>query len=198
MHTENDDEKCWYAPTEQGESMKCLSNAAWAAGASIVAISLFAVIPSVTAGPDKVKFPAYQTHLLYDVLDKPEDKEIMEFYVNPEALKHIKSAQPLPSGTTLTRPTFKAVLDEKGELVRDANSRLIRGRLDRIVVMEKRTGWGTEYPDALRNGEWEYGRFGAEGTLTTTANYKACFECHKPKSDQDFVFSLPQLLKFSR
>ena len=100
----------------KGETMKCW-NAVSVAGASIATISLFVtVLPSATAGPDKVAFPAYQTHLLYDVLDKPEDKEIMEFYVNPEALKHIKSAQPLPSGTTLTRPTFKAVLDEKGEL----------------------------------------------------------------------------------
>ena len=69
---------------------------------------------------------------------------------------------------------------------------------DRVVVMEKRTGWGTEYPEALRNGDWEYARFSADGTLTTTANYKACFECHKPKSSQDFVFSLPQLLKAAR
>ena len=177
--------------------MKCW-NAILAVSSSVVTISFLAIMSSASAGPDKVAFPAYQTHLLYDVLDKPEDKEIMEFYVNPEALKHIKSGQPLPRGTTLTRPTFKAVLDEKGELVRDANSRLIRGRLDRIVVMEKRTGWGTEYPDALRNGEWEYGRFSADGTLTTTANYKACFECHKPKSNEDFVFSLPQLLKAAR
>jgi hypothetical protein len=102
------------------------------------------------------------------------------------------------SGTGLSAPTFKALLNDKGEFVRDANGRLIRGRLDRVVVMEKRTGWGAEYPEALRNGEWEYGRFSADGTLTATANYKACFECHKPKSDQDFVFSLPQLLKFSR
>ena len=25
--------------------------------------------------------------------------------------------------------------------------------------MEKRKGWGTEYPDNIRNGEWEYQAF---------------------------------------
>jgi hypothetical protein len=30
-------------------------------------------------------------------------------------------------------------LNDKGELVKDANGRLIRGPLNRIVVMEKRT-----------------------------------------------------------
>jgi Cytochrome P460 len=151
-----------------------------------------------TAGPDKVAYPVYQTHVLYDVLDKTEDKEIMEFYINPEAFKIIKPGQPLPSGTVLTRPTFKAVLDDKGELAKDVSGRLIRGRLDRVVVMEKRTGWGTEYSPELRNGEWEYGRFGPDGKLTTTANYTACFQCHKPKSGDDFVFTFSNIVKALR
>jgi hypothetical protein len=177
--------------------MKC-RKAILAAGSSVVTVSCLAVMSSAIAGPDKVKFPHYQTHVLYDVLDQPENKEVRELYVNAEALKDLRAGQPLPSGTVLSAPTFKALLDDKGEFVRDTNGRLIRGRLDRVVVMEKRTGWGTEYPEALRNGDWEYARFSADGTLTTTANYKACFECHKPKSSQDFVFSLPQLLKAAR
>ena len=148
-----------------------------------------------TAGPEKVAFPIYQTHVLYDVLDKVEDKEVMEFYINADAFKQVRPGQPLPNGTVLSRPTFKAVLDDKGEPAKDANGRFIRGRLDRVVVMEKRAGWGTEYPTELRNGEWEYGRFGPEGKLTTTANYTACFQCHKPKSSDDFVFTLSNLLK---
>ena len=177
--------------------MKCC-NAGLAAGASIVTISLFIVPPSATAGPDKVKFPIYQTHILYDVLDQPENKEVRELYVNPEALKGLKPGQPLPSGTVLSAPTFEALLNDRSEFVRDANGRLIRGRLDRVVVMEKRTGWGAEYPEAWRNGEWEYAGFSADGTLIAPANYKECFECHKPQSNRDFVFSLPRLLKFSR
>jgi hypothetical protein len=43
--------------------------------------------------------------------------------------------------------------------VKDPNGRLVRGLLDRIVVIEKRTGWGIEYPEDLRNGAWEYARF---------------------------------------
>ena len=185
--------------------MKCW-NAILAVSSSVAATSFLAAVFSAIAGPDKVKFPHYQTHVLYDVLDQPENnadlghigKEVRELYVNPEALKNLKSGQPLPSGTVLSAPTFKAVLNDKGELVKDANGRLIRGRLDQIVVMEKRTGWGTEYPADLRNGEWEYGRFGPDGKLSANVNYNACFQCHKPKSSQDFVFSLPQLLKVAR
>ena len=153
---------------------------------------------SALAGPEKVAFPSYQAHVLYDVLDQPGNKEIRELYVNPEALKDLKPGQPLPSGTVLTAPTFKALLNDKGELVRDVNGRLIRGVLDRIVVMEKRAGWGAEYSDDVRNGEWEYGRFGPDGTLGANVNHNACFTCHKPRSGDDFVFTAPLLFKFGR
>ena len=169
-----------------------------AAALLLAAASMLAEPTAVIAGADKVVFPAYQTHVLYDILDQPENKEVRELYVNPEALKNLKAGQPLPSGTVLSAPTFKALLDDKGEFVRDANGRLIRGRLDRVVVMEKRTGWGSEYSADIRNGEWEYGRFGPEGKHTPNVNYTACFQCHKPKAEQDFIFSYSQLLKQAR
>ena len=55
--------------------------------------------------------------------------------------------------------------------------------------MEKRAGWGAEYPDNIRNGEWEYQAFGADKQVNAKAKLTACFECHKPlPSGQDFVF----------
>jgi hypothetical protein len=156
---------------------------------------LIIVAAPAAAGPEKVAFPAYQTHVLYSVLDQPDIKELREAYVNLEALKAIKPGQPLPSGTVLSLPTFKALLDDKGELVKDPNGRLVRGRLDRVVVMEKRTGWGVEYPADLRNGEWEYARFRGDGSRDPRADIKGCFECHKPESHRDFVFTLADLVK---
>ena len=163
----------------------------------LAAIVLIATNPAI-AGQEKVAFPAYQTHVLYDVLDQPDIKEIREAFINPEALKSIKPGEPLPSGTVLSLPTFKALVNEKGELVKDPNGRLVRGPLDRIVVMEKRTGWGIEYPEDLRNGEWEYARFLPDGSRDPKADIKGCFECHKPLSDKDFVFTWPQLIKALR
>lgn len=159
---------------------------------------LFVLTTAATAGPEKVAFPAYQTHVLYTVLDQPDIKELREAYINREAFRALKPGQPLPNGTVLSLPTFKALLNDKGELVKDPNGRLVRGRLDRVVVMEKRKGWGLEYPENLRNGEWEYARFLADGTRDPGANIKGCFECHKPESARDFVFTLPQLLEAAK
>jgi len=88
---------------------------------------------------------------------------------------------------------FKARVNDKGELVKDPNGRLVKGELDRISVMEKRAGWGAEYPENIRNGEWEYALFRADGARNETANVKACFECHKPKGSQDFIFKTEEL-----
>jgi hypothetical protein len=78
------------------------------------AISTAIVLITTTlsiAGEEKVNFPAYQTHILYDVLDQPEIKEIREAYINLEALKNLKPGHPLPSGTILSLPTFKALVN---------------------------------------------------------------------------------------
>jgi hypothetical protein len=54
--------------------------------------------------------------------------------------------------------------------------------------MEKRAGWGAEYPDNVRNGEWEYQVFKADKSVNTAANLRACFNCHKPLDKQDYVY----------
>jgi hypothetical protein len=64
--------------------------------------------------------------------------------------------------------------------------------------MEKRAGWGTDYPDDKRNGEWEYQVFRADKTVNTTADLNACFGCHKPQAKQDFVFTYDKLKMAAR
>jgi hypothetical protein len=160
------------------------------------ALSVFVALAH--ADREKVDFPAYQGHVLYDVLDQPDVGEIREAYIDPESLKKYQPGQPFPSGTVLTMPTFKALTNENGNFVRDVNGRLVRGRLDRIVVMEKRTGWGSEYPEVIRNGEWEYNRFRPNGSWDMTADIKGCFQCHKPFEKIDFVFTIQEIIKFKQ
>jgi plastocyanin len=147
-----------------------------------------------SAGPDKIKFPAdFKKGVLYATVDRYDIKQYRELYSTPEAVNAIKAGKPIPSGTVLTLLQYKAKLDAQGNPVKDAQGRFIKGDFVAYTVMEKRTGWGTEYPAALRNGEWEYAAFNAEGKLNDKANYKACFECHKPHEQQDFVISLAKL-----
>jgi plastocyanin len=93
----------------------------------------------------------------------------------------------------LTLVQYKAQVDAAGAPIKDARGRFVRGDLVAFTVMEKRAGWGAEYPAEWRNGEWEYALFNPAGVLNQKANYKACFECHKPHEKQDFVISLAAL-----
>jgi plastocyanin len=165
--------------------------------ASLAAVVVFAAASAVpsTAGPDKIAFPAkYKDGVLYTIVDRYDVKQYRELWGTPEAVAALKAGKSLPSGSVLTLIQYKAQVDAAGNPVKGANGRFVKGDLIAYTVMEKRTGWGAEYPAEWRNGEWEYAAFGADGQLNTKANYKACFECHKPHEKTDFVISQTKLV----
>jgi hypothetical protein len=161
-------------------------------GGSMVVLAL---VSRGSAGPEKISFPtAWKDHVLYTVVDRYDVKQHRELYAStPAAVQAMKEGKPLPDGTVLTLVQYKAQLDAAGAPVKDARGRFTKGDLIAFTVMEKRKGWGSEYPAELRNGEWEYAVFSPAGVLNEKANYKGCFECHKPHEKQDYVISLAAL-----
>ena len=163
------------------------------AAASIVT---FLVVAGSLAGPDKIAYPAnYKSQVLYAKSDRPDNKTIRDLYAPADVVKQAAAGKPLPNGTVLTMEVYKAKVDDKGELVKDTSGKLIKGDLSFIGVMEKRSGWGAEYPDSLRNGEWEYAVFETDMKPRANLNTKPCLECHKPFAAQDFVFTFSQLVE---
>jgi hypothetical protein len=162
--------------------------------ASLTAAAILTASLPVLAGGDKVAFPQ-DFGTLYTTVDRPDNKQYRELFVSPPAaLEAAKKGEPLPDGTVLTLVQYAALLDSQGNPQKDANGRFIKGaNLVGYTVMEKRAGWGAEYPDNVRNGEWEYQAFKADKTPNTGANLTACFNCHKPLDKQDFVFSYDKL-----
>ena len=157
---------------------------------SATVLAALAVTASVRAGGDNVVFPEnYAKGVLYTTVDRADNKQYRELYSTPEAIAALKGGQAIPSGTVLTLVQYKAKLDASGQPEKDANGRFIKGDLVAYTVMEKRTGWGTEYPDDIRNGEWEYQAFKADKSVNDKAKLANCFTCHKPLDKQDFVFS---------
>src|SRR5262245_8726053 len=166
--------------------------------ASICATLLGAIIVTVavSAGPDNVNFPVnYAKGVLYHTVDRADNKRCRDLFIARYALDEAKSGRPLPSGTVITMINYKAKLGADGQPEKDANGRFIKtDEIAGIAVMEKRTGWGAEYPSDMRNGEWEYQAFKADGTVNDKADLKPCFTCHLQKvPKQDFVFSLDKL-----
>jgi plastocyanin len=161
------------------------------ARAAAVLIVLIGLVVSASAGPEKIAFPAnWKSFVLYNTVDRYDIKQYRELYASSrEAVEAAKAGKPLPHGTVLVLIQYKAQVDAQGNPVKDANGRFVKGDLVGMTVMEKRAGWGTEYPAEWRNGEWEYAVFSLDGKLNEKANYKGCFECHKPHENRDFVIS---------
>jgi len=172
--------------------MMTLRQAAIAAATGAVAIS--AISLQARAGGDKIMFPDFIKGTLYTTIDRADNKQYRELFVTPEsAIEAAKKGEPLPSGTVITLVQYSAQLDAQGNPLKGADGRFVKGNLIGYTVMEKRAGWGAEYPDNVRNGEWEYQAFTAEKKVNEKANLTACFNCHKPLDKQDFVFSYDKL-----
>jgi len=164
------------------------------------AAALAALVVPVRAGGDKVAFPDnYEAAgVLFTTVDRADNKQFREFYTSAAALEAAKKGEPLPSGTVITMRQYAAKLDAQGNPEKDANGRSIKGDLVGYAVMEKRTGWGSEYPENVRNGEWEYQAFKPDKTVNTSANLGACFNCHKPLDKQDYVYLYDKLKAASK
>jgi len=146
------------------------------------------------AGPELIKFPGdYLRGTMYQNVDRADVKQYRELYTQPEVVEAVRKGKPIPSGAVLTLVQWSVEQDEKGVPKKGPDGRFIKKDILAHTVMEKRAGWGTEYPESLRNGEWEYSVFNSKMEFNPKANYKACFECHKPHEKQDFVISLAKL-----
>jgi len=160
------------------------------ASAVVTVAGLIAAV-QVRAGGDRVAFPEnYAKGVVYLTLDKPDNKQVREYFTSPAAVEAAKKGAPLPDGTVITAVQYAAQLDAQGNPAKDANGRLTKtNNIVGYAVMEKRAGWGSAYPENVRNGDWEYQVFRADKTANPNANLSACFNCHKPQADQDFVFT---------
>jgi hypothetical protein len=141
---------------------------------TIVAIRALAVaVPlgvsvAAEAGRDLVRFPeAYAEGVHYATVERGNIKE--EIFTSRAAIDAVKRGEPIPSGTVITLVDYRD------------------GKLHRYVVMEKRAGWGAEYPPELRNGEWEYQAFNADRSVNRNDDVARCMSCHKAQAAQDYV-----------
>ncbi len=118
-----------------------------------------------------MKFPEnYANDAHYGTVNRGNIRE--ELYATQPAVEAVSAGRPMPSGTVIT------MLDYRD------------GKLFRYIVMEKRTGWGSEYGLDKRNGEWEFQSFNADRSVNTAENVDRCFSCHKGQERQDFVFTV--------
>ncbi len=140
------------------------------------------------------KFVRYTSVDKPDV-DEPEKTKMRFFYVNPESLAAAVAGQPLPAGTVLIMEDHAVERDAEGNPLTDSSGRLIPATaITNIFVQEKQTGWGAEYAEEMRNGEWEYAWFDAEGKRREDKSMDGCFTCHKGTAATDYNFTFTPIV----
>jgi hypothetical protein len=155
--------------------------------AGIVTLSGYAM-----AGPERVSLPQnYRDSLIrYLEVDRPDRKIVRFMYVNPEASAVARPGENLPEGTVLIMEDRAAELDASGAPKRTVDGRMVAtDKVLTLFVMEKRKGWGADYPADKRNGDWDYATFNGDGTRRADAKHDGCFACHKNRSQRDFTFT---------
>jgi hypothetical protein len=131
----------------------------------------------IGSGANLVKFPKeLEKGIVFATYDRGDIHE--DIYVNSkEAIEAVQNGEELPSGTVITLVGYKD------------------GELDQYLVMEKRTGWGSQYAPEERNGEWEYQAFTADKEVRED-NIGRCFSCHANQLRDDYLNSLDQMKEF--
>jgi hypothetical protein len=121
-----------------------------------------------------LEFPEdYEEGVLYTTVTRGSTYE--ELYTSREAIEAVQSGQPIPSGTVITLLIYR------------------NGDLSQYFVMEKRDSGGEQYPPELRNGEWEYQAFTADGAVDYEEDIENCLSCHGNRESDDYVNTLDEM-----
>jgi hemoglobin len=119
-------------------------------------------------------------------IDKEKNKQVRDIYINTRGTS-MQKGDMFPDGTQFVMTLYNAQQHADGSLMMMGDDKLVKGGLSKVFIMEKRAGWGDNAPAGLKNGDWIYAAYNADGSRAE-ADYNACRDCHMSLSDTDFVF----------
>ena len=121
-------------------------------------------------------------------VDKMKAGQVREIYINKAGMSTEKG-NAFPSGSVSIMEIYTAQKSPAGGLLKDSKGKLIKGKLSKVFVMEKGTGWGKKLaPGTINNGDWLYGAYLADAKTPATKEFTSCRSCHAPLADKDYIF----------
>ncbi len=132
---------------------------------------------SVHAETNRVKFPNNLDELVH-YTGRERGNSVTHIKTTQDVIDTIKAGKPVPNGTQFVLVDYR---DSK---------------LYRYFVMEKGAGWGADYDNNRRTGEWQFQWFWADGTVNMQENTARCQSCHQGARDSDFLFTHSEIQAF--
>ena len=128
----------------------------------------------------------------YHSINFPAAKTVRYYFANPAALSAAKEGKDLPNGAYLFAEVHSAKLDAAGNPVMGSDGFYVADQLQFYTAMARDAGWGKDFPDLLRNDDWNYAVFSLDKTHRA-ANQADCLACHKPLDKVSYTFTLDQI-----
>jgi hypothetical protein len=130
----------------------------------------------VDAEPTKATMPDISNLVHYTTVTRGEVTE--HIMTTREAIEAVKAGKPIPSGTHF------ALVDYR------------EGKVFRYFIMEKGAGWGADYDESRRTGDWQFQWFKPDGTINAAENTARCQSCHSSRADREFLYTFNDIRRF--
>jgi hypothetical protein len=128
----------------------------------------------------------------YHTINFPATRQVRYYYANKAAVQAARDGKSVGDGAVLFVEVHSAKLDADGKPVTGADGFFVPEKLLFYTAMASGAGWGRDFPDMLRNADWNYAVFSTDKQYRP-ANQAECLGCHKPLDNVSYLFTLKQL-----
>ena len=142
---------------------------------STLCAAFFVDLPA-HAEPNRVTFPKLDALVHYTTVRRGNVTEHIS--TTREAIDAIQQGLPVPNGTHFVLADFR---DEK---------------IFRYFVMQKGPGWGVDFEERRRTGDWQFQWYWPDRTINLKENTARCMSCHSSQKDQNYLYTARRLLEF--
>ncbi|NTJ66493.1 cytochrome P460 family protein [Agrobacterium rhizogenes] len=130
----------------------------------------------VDAEPTKATMPDISKLVHYTTVTRGEVTE--HIMTTREAIEAAKAGKPIPNGTHFVLVDYR------------------EGKVFRYFIMEKGAGWGDDYDENRRTGDWQFQWFKPDGTINAAENTARCQSCHSSRADREFLYTFNDIRRF--
>jgi len=129
----------------------------------------------------------------YHAINFPATGQVRYYYANKAAVQAAKEGKALPDGSVLFAEVYAAKLDADKKPVTGSDGFFVPDKLIFYTAMARNPGWGQDFPEMLRNEDWNYAVFTTDKQQRPGVNQAECLACHKPLDKVSYTFTLKQI-----
>jgi hypothetical protein len=126
---------------------------------------------------NRVAFPNLEQLVHYTTVRRGNVTEHM--LTTQDAIAAVKAGQPIPNGSHVVLVDYR------------------EGEVFRYFVMQKADGWGGDYDERRRTGDWQFQWFKPDRTINMSENTARCQSCHQSQAGSEYLYTGYRIPRFN-